>query len=114
NKEKMFSNFSNKNDDMSNDDLKLHAGGRLVTKREIVRSKKLMQTIVSDVGFLAQLFFKLEFAEEPAVTPSIDLAKLALVTSRDAEEDEADSKGSTDSSNDTDAALPGDAPLRVV
>ncbi|KAG6884779.1 hypothetical protein C0993_008340 [Termitomyces sp. T159_Od127] len=110
---------------LSDDDLKRHrVGGRLVTRREIVRSKKCMSIITYDVRFpvdasipvinqLAELFFNLEFAEEPAITPSIDLAKLALVTSRDEEEDEADSKGSTDSSNDTDATLVDDAPPRV-
>ncbi|GLB43607.1 putative peptidase C19 family protein [Lyophyllum shimeji] len=90
----------------SDDDLKRHrVGGRLVTRREIVRSRKF-------INHLAELFFNLEYAETPAVTPSIDLAKLALVTSRDEEEDEAD-KGGTDSSNDTDATLVEDAPPRV-
>lgn len=46
------------------------------------------------------------------MTPTIDLAKLALVTSRDEEEDEADKCG-TDSSNDTDATLVDDAPSRL-
>ena len=41
------------------------------------------------------------------MTPTIELAKLALVTSRDEEEDEID-KGGTDSSNDTDATLVDD------
>ncbi|KAH0591372.1 putative ubiquitin carboxyl-terminal hydrolase 2 [Termitomyces sp. J132] len=91
----------------SDDDLKRHrVGGRLVTRREIVRSKKF-------INQLAELFFHLEYAEAAAITPSIDLAKLALVTSRDEEEDEADSKGSTDSSNDTDATLVDDVPPRV-
>ncbi|KAF8079191.1 hypothetical protein FPV67DRAFT_101469 [Lyophyllum atratum] len=90
----------------SDDDLKRHrVGGRLVTRREIVRSKKF-------INQLAELFFNLEYAEAAAVTPSIDLAKLALVTSRDEEEDEAD-KGGTDSSNDTDATLVDDAPPRT-
>jgi ubiquitin carboxyl-terminal hydrolase 25 len=60
---------------------------------------------------LADLFWQLEYCETPAVTPTIELAKLALVTSRDEEEDEAD-KGGTDSSNDTDATLVDDAPSR--
>jgi ubiquitin carboxyl-terminal hydrolase 25/28 len=53
----------------------------------------------------------MEYCEAAAVTPTIELAKLALVTSRDEEEDEAD-KGGTDSSNDTDATLVDDAPSR--
>ncbi|KAF5385340.1 hypothetical protein D9615_001037 [Tricholomella constricta] len=63
------------------------------------------------INQLAELFFNLEYADAAAVTPSIDLAKLALVTSRDEEEDEAD-KGGTDSSNDTDATLVDDGPPR--
>ncbi|KAH7886262.1 hypothetical protein F5I97DRAFT_2027572 [Phlebopus sp. FC_14] len=82
----------------SDDDLKRHrVGGRLVTRREILRSKKF-------VSQLADLFWQLEFCEAAAVTPTMDLAKLALVTSRDEEDDEAD-RGGTDSSNDTDATL---------
>ena len=46
------------------------------------------------------------------MTPTVELAKLALVTSRDEEEDEID-KGGTDSSNDTDATLVDDGPSRV-
>ncbi len=55
----------------------------------------------------------MEFAEAASVTPTIELAKLALVTSRDEEEDEAD-KGGTESSNDTDATLVEDGPSRFV
>jgi len=65
------------------------------------------------IGQLAILFQQLEFSDTPAVTPTIELAKLALVTSRDEEEDEAD-KGGTDSSNDTDATLVDDVVLRYV
>lgn len=57
------------------------------------------------------MFFNLEFCEAAAVTPTIELAKLALITSRDEEEDEVD-KGGTDSSNDTDATLVEDGPSR--
>ena len=64
------------------------------------------------INQLAELFFHLEYCEAPAVTPTIELAKLALVTSRDEEEDEVDKSG-TDSSNDTDATLVEDAPTRV-
>jgi len=46
------------------------------------------------------------------VTPTVELAKLALVTSRDEEEDEID-KGGTDSSNDTDATLVDDGPSQL-
>ncbi|KAG2149405.1 hypothetical protein BD769DRAFT_1624093 [Suillus cothurnatus] len=89
----------------SEDDLKRHrVGGRLITRREILRSKKF-------VSQLADLFWQLQFCENQAVTPTIDLAKLALVTSRDEEEEEAD-RGGTDSSNDTDATLVEDGPVR--
>jgi len=47
------------------------------------------------------------------VTLMIELAKLALLTSRDEDEDEAD-KGGTDSSNDTDATLADDVPTWYV
>lgn len=62
----------------------------------------------SVVSQLANLFWKLENAEEASVTPTMDLAKLALVTSRDEEDEEAESRG-TDSSNDTDATLVEDS-----
>ncbi|KAI0652778.1 cysteine proteinase [Trametes meyenii] len=84
----------------TDDDLKRHrVGGRLVTRREVVRSKKF-------VNLLADLFFNMEYCENPAITPEIELAKLALVTTQD-EEDDADKAG-TDSSNDTDATLVDD------
>ncbi|EIN14231.1 cysteine proteinase [Punctularia strigosozonata HHB-11173 SS5] len=90
---------------LTEDDLKRHrVGGRLVTKREIIRSRKF-------VNLLGSLFWDLEYNEDPAVTPKVDLAKLALVTSKDEEEDEAD-RPATDSSNDTDATLVEDAPPR--
>lgn len=89
----------------SDDDLRKHrVGGRLITRREILRSKKF-------VSQLADLFWQLEYCESAAVTPTMDLAKLALVTSRDEEDEEAD-KGGTDSSNDTDATLVEDPPSR--
>ena len=66
-------------------------------------------TVVSQ---LADLFWQLEYCETAAVTPTMDLAKLALVTSRDEEDEEAD-KGGTDSSNDTDATLVEDPPSRT-
>ncbi|EGO31225.1 hypothetical protein SERLADRAFT_353805 [Serpula lacrymans var. lacrymans S7.9] len=91
---------------LSDDDLKRHrVGGRLVTRREILRSKKF-------VSQLADLFWQLEYCEAASVTPTIDLAKLALVTSRDEEDEEVD-RGGTDSSNDTDATLVEDGPTRV-
>ncbi|KAF8167496.1 hypothetical protein B0H34DRAFT_647132 [Crassisporium funariophilum] len=91
---------------LSDEDLKRHrVGGRLVTRREIIRSKKF-------INQLAELFFNLEYCETAAVTPTLELAKLALVTSRDEEEDEVD-KGGTDSSNDTDATLVDDGPSRA-
>ncbi|KAH9854519.1 cysteine proteinase [Lenzites betulinus] len=91
----------------TDDDLKRHrVGGRLVTRREIARSKKF-------VNLLAELFFNMEYCENPAITPEIELAKLALVTTQDEEEDEAEKAG-TDSSNDTDATLVDDMPPRPV
>lgn len=60
---------------------------------------------------LANLFWNLEYCEIPSVTPSIDLAKLALVTSQDEEEDDISRPG-TEGSNDTDATLVEDVPLR--
>lgn len=108
----------------TDDDLKRHrVGGRLVTRREIIRSKKCEQfsrpqsiirilTILLVVSQLAELFFHLEYSDIAAVTPSLELAKLALVTSRDEEEDE--DKGGTDSSNDTDATLVEDGPSRFL
>ncbi|KIY50030.1 hypothetical protein FISHEDRAFT_72081 [Fistulina hepatica ATCC 64428] len=90
-------------DRLTDDDLKRHrVGGRLVTRREI--------TLVNQ---LANLFKMMEIADAAAVTPSVELAKLALVTSKD-EEDEEMEKGGTDSSNssnDTDATLVEDGPL---
>ena len=67
----------------------------------------------SVINQLAELFFNLEYCEAASVTPTIELAKLALITSRDEEEDEVDNdKGGTDSSNDTDATLVEDGPSR--
>ncbi|KAJ7597723.1 hypothetical protein C8J56DRAFT_920783 [Mycena floridula] len=90
-------------DKFTDDELKRHrVGGRLVTRREIVRSKRF-------IHHLASLFNSLECSESVAVTPSIELAKLALVTSKDEEDEETD-KGGDDSSNDTDATLVDDVP----
>lgn len=61
---------------------------------------------------LAELFWNLEYCETEAVTPSLDLAKLALVTSQDEEEDDQSGGSSTDASNDTDATLVEDGPAR--
>ncbi|KAF8628269.1 hypothetical protein AX15_004037 [Amanita polypyramis BW_CC] len=92
---------------LTDDDLKRHrVGGRLVTRREIQRSKRFIHQ-------LAELFFNLEYCETAAVTPTIELAKLALVTSRDEEDDETD-RGGTDSSNDTEATLVDDGPSRPI
>jgi ubiquitin carboxyl-terminal hydrolase 25 len=54
----------------------------------------------------------LEYSEEAAVTPTLDLAKLALVTTQDEEEDDQGGAG-TDASNDTDATLVEDGPVRA-
>ncbi len=78
-----------------------------------VRLKWHSCSIPSTVAsLLADLFWNLEYCETRAVTPAIELAKLALVTSQDEEEDETDKAG-TDSSNNTDATLVDDlAPSR--
>ncbi|KAI3622739.1 ubiquitin carboxyl-terminal hydrolase [Moniliophthora roreri] len=89
----------------SDDALTKHrVGGRLVTRREVQRSRKF-------VNHLADLFRNLEHSQATAITPAIELAKLALVTSKDEEEDEVD-QGGTDASNDTDATLVEDGPSR--
>ena len=56
---------------------------------------------------LAQLFWDLENADIASITPTMELAKLALVTSKDEEDDIEQT--ATDSSNDTDATLVEDA-----
>jgi ubiquitin carboxyl-terminal hydrolase 25/28 len=72
---------------------------------------KLRSSLNLVISQLADLFWQLQYCENQSVTPTIDLAKLALVTSRDEEEEEAD-RGGTDSSNDTDATLVEDGPGR--
>ncbi|KAG8711513.1 ubiquitin-specific protease ubp2 [Ceratobasidium sp. 423] len=68
---------------ISEEDLLKHRiGGRLVTRREVERSKKF-------VKHLSGLFMQMAYADDAAVTPEIELAKLALVTSKDEEEDAA-------------------------
>ena len=54
----------------------------------------------------------MEYCDTAAVTPTKELAKLALITSLDEEEDEQGGAG-TDSSNDTDATLVDDGPVRT-
>ncbi|CAE6338647.1 unnamed protein product [Rhizoctonia solani] len=69
---------------ISEEDLLRHRiGGRLVTRREVERSKKF-------VKLLSGLFMQMMCAEDAAITPEIELAKLALVTSKDEEEDAAE------------------------
>lgn len=63
------------------------------------------------VNQLADLFRNLEYSDQAAVTPTLDLAKLALVTNQDEEEDDQGGAG-TDASNDTDATLVEDGPIR--
>ncbi|KAI0095055.1 hypothetical protein BDY19DRAFT_916041 [Irpex rosettiformis] len=92
----------------TDDELKKHrVGGRMVTRREVTRSKKF-------VNQLAELFWNLEYCDQAAVTPSMDLAKLALVTSQDEEEEDFSGGSSTDASNDTDATLVEDGPARPI
>ena len=71
-----------------------------------------MTSAIPVVSQLADLFWNLEYCEDPAVKPSIELAKLALVTSKDEEEEEGEKAG-TDSSNDTDVTLVEDGSTRV-
>ncbi|KAH8119745.1 cysteine proteinase [Phellopilus nigrolimitatus] len=86
------------NDKLKDDDLKNHrVGGRIVSRSEVVRSRKF-------VSQLANLFWHMENSEVPAVTPTLELAKLALVTSKDEEEEDPE-RGGTDSSHSTDATL---------
>lgn len=100
-----LSAIAKKSPDVLDDDLDTHrVGGRLVTRREIARSRRF-------VTQLADLFWNLEYCGDPAVKPSIELAKLALVTSKD-EEEEGDKAG-TDSSNDTDVTLVEDGSTRI-
>lgn len=106
-------------DKLTDDDLKRHrVGGRLVTRKEILRSKKCPCYFLSSshvieftppavVSELAELFWHLEHADIASVTPTMELAKLALVTSKDEEDDSEQT--ATDSSNDTDATLVEDA-----
>ncbi|CAE6436195.1 unnamed protein product [Rhizoctonia solani] len=69
---------------ISEEDLLKHRiGGRLVTRREVERSKKF-------VKLLGGLFMQMMCAEDAAITPEVELAKLALVTSKDEEEDAAE------------------------
>ncbi|KAL0565497.1 ubiquitin-specific protease ubp2 [Marasmius crinis-equi] len=90
---------------LSDDALTKHrVGGRLVTRKEVTRSKRF-------VNHLAELFRSLENSQTTAITPAVELAKLALVTSKDEEEEEVD-HGGTDTSNDTDATLVEDGPSR--
>ena len=109
--------------DILDDELDAHrVGGRLVTRREIARSRHCMSSPVHGsqsltwpipvVTQLANLFWNLEYCEDPAVKPTIELAKLALVTSKDEEEEEVDKAG-TDSSNDTDVTLVEDGSTRI-
>ncbi|KAG8893932.1 ubiquitin-specific protease ubp2, partial [Tulasnella sp. 403] len=73
--------------DVSENDIKQdRVGGRLVSRREVERSKKF-------VSLLRELFWQLQWSEDAAVKPEVELAKLALVTSKD-EEDDIKSEGS--------------------
>ena len=78
----------------------------------VLHCTKSLTSATLVVAQLADLFWNLEYCEDPAVKPSIELAKLALVTSKDEEEEEGDKAG-TDSSNDTDVTLVEDGSTRV-
>ena len=54
---------------------------------------------------LSDLFWNMEHCKTATVTPELELAKLALVTSQDEEEDETDKGVHGLRSNDTDATL---------
>jgi len=83
-----------------------------VTRREIARSRKceylrfraelpFMLRSLSVVTQLANLFTDLRLRDDLSVTPSLELAKLALVTSKDEEEDDARTTNSTASTDKT-------------
>ncbi|CAE6436051.1 unnamed protein product [Rhizoctonia solani] len=74
---------------LEEDLLKHRIGGRLVSRREVERSKKF-------VKLLSGLFMQMMCADEAAITPEIELAKLALVTSKDEEEDAAEQTVTTE------------------
>ncbi|KAG2022705.1 ubiquitin C-terminal hydrolase Ubp2 [Coprinopsis cinerea AmutBmut pab1-1] len=77
----------------SEEDINKHrVGGRRVSRREIIRSRKFIHQ-------LANLFFYMQSSSDSAVTPSLDLAKLALVTSRDEEEEDEAEKVNADNSD---------------
>lgn len=64
---------------------------------------------IAVLGQLSELFTQMAWGDAKAITPSLELAKLALVTSKDEEEDEAKSNPTvavaTSSSPSTDATL---------
>jgi ubiquitin carboxyl-terminal hydrolase 25/28 len=77
------------------------------TVRIITPLTWLVTHLLPVVSELADLFWHLEHADNASVTPTMELAKLALVTSKDEEDDIEQT--ATDSSNDTDATLVEDA-----
>jgi ubiquitin carboxyl-terminal hydrolase 25/28 len=110
--------------DMSN----CRVGGRLVSQREVYRSQacafssrliaqSFLLILSQVVSQLASLFTDMECSSDLSVTPSLELAKLALVTSKDEEDEEILTRpDNTDSSNSTDAtlveeSLPGLTPM---
>jgi len=88
---------------LSDEDLKQNRiGGRVVSRREVERSKQcvwfsttihLPSSLIDYlytlpvINHLSSLFFELAWTELPSVKPEIQLAKLALVTSKDEEEE---------------------------
>lgn len=110
-----------KSDKLSDAQLQKHrVGGRLVTRKEIERSRQCEWDWVVSREFpflfistvlaqLSELFTQMAWGDANAITPSLELAKLALVTSKDEEEDEAKSNptvtAGTSSSPSTDATL---------
>ena len=75
-----------------------------VSFSHLLGSSIYLPTVVSE---LAELFWHLEHADLASVTPTMELAKLALVTSKDEEDD--NEQTATDSSNNTVATLVKDA-----
>ncbi|KAF8323953.1 cysteine proteinase [Clavulina sp. PMI_390] len=76
-------------------------GGRHITHQELNRSRRF-------VALLNDLFQNLACAESPAVLPEVELAKLALLTSKDEETEnrpEQEAAGTSTGSTDTDSTL---------
>ncbi|KAI0031039.1 hypothetical protein K488DRAFT_25458, partial [Vararia minispora EC-137] len=76
-------------------------GGRRISRREIRRSQRFVQQ-------LADLFFQMQCADNAAVTPTLELAKLALVSHRDDAEEDEEAERAGGAGTDSDATLVDD------